>query len=99
MPAEVAEHLLAVLREALSNAARHAGATRVEVVLEVGDTLHLTVRDDGRGMPVEVLRRSGLANLAARAAAVGGRLEVRSGPDGGAELLWTADLRPAPDPA
>jgi len=92
VPPEVAEHLLAVLREALSNAARHAGASRVEVVLEVGDTLHLTVRDDGRGMPPGVHRRSGLANLASRAEEVGGRFEVTSSPDGGTELLWTADL-------
>ena len=98
VPPEVAEHLLAVLREALSNAARHADASRVEVVLEVGDTLHLTVRDNGRGMPPEAGRRSGLANLAARAQAVNGRFEVTISPGGGAELLWTADLRMADRP-
>ena len=53
VPPAVAEHLLAVLREALSNAARHAGASRVEVVLDVGDEVRLTVRDDGRGLPAE----------------------------------------------
>lgn len=98
VPPEVAEHLLAVLREALSNAARHADASRVEVVLEVGDTLHLTVRDDGCGLPGGAERRSGLANLAARAEEVGGRFAVSAGPGGGTELLWTADLQQAERP-
>ena len=99
VPPEVADHLLAVLREALSNAARHSGASRVEVVLEVGETLHLTVRDDGRGLPAEAVRHSGLANLAARAQEVDGRFEVASGPEGGTELLWTADLTRDDEPA
>ena len=92
VPAEVAEHLLAVLREALSNAARHARASRVEVVLEVGDAAQLTVRDDGRGLPADLDRRSGLANLADRAVQLGGSFEIGPGPDGGTELVWRAPL-------
>ena len=92
VPAEVAEHLLAVLREALSNAARHAEARRVEVVLEVGAEVHLEVRDDGRGLPADVDRRSGLANLAERAAQVGGSFSVGPAPEGGTLLVWTAPL-------
>jgi signal transduction histidine kinase len=89
---ELGDHLQAVLREALSNAARHAGATRVEVVLEVGDAVQLVVRDDGRGLPAEESRRSGLANLAQRAALMGGELRVAARPDGGTEVVWTAPL-------
>lgn len=103
VPDDVAEHLLAVLREALSNAARHAHASKVEVVLEVGDDVLLTVRDDGRGLPADVERRSGLANLAERAAAVGGTFAAGPGPTGGTELVWRAplvrDLRDAARPS
>ena len=92
VPPAVAEHLLAVLREALSNAARHADARRVEVVLEVADDVRLTVRDDGRGLPTDGRRHSGLAHLESRAAEVGGAFAVAPGPDGGTELVWTAPL-------
>ena len=93
VPPDVAEHLLAVLREALSNIARHAGAHSVDVVLEVGDDVRLVVRDDGRGMPETSVPRSGLANLAKRATEVGGSFDVGAGPDGeGTELIWCAPL-------
>jgi signal transduction histidine kinase len=91
MPAEIAEHLLVVLREALSNAARHAGASRVEVTADVGRDLILTVRDDGSGIK-DTTRRSGLANLAERAAQLGGALEIRSAETGGTELRWQVPL-------
>jgi signal transduction histidine kinase len=88
VPPAVADHLLAVLREALSNAARHARSSRVEVVLDVGDEVRLTVRDDGRGLPADVTRRSGLAHLEARAAEVGGTFAAGPGPGGGTGLTW-----------
>ncbi len=66
-PAGVAENLIHALREALSNAARHAAATSVDVSVEVGQDAVLTVRDNGSGMKT-TSRRSGLANLADRAA-------------------------------
>ena len=92
VPPDVAEHLLAVLREALSNAARHASADAVDVVLEVSDDVLLLVRDDGRGMPEQAIRKSGLANLAQRATDVGGSFAVGPGPAGGTELTWRAPL-------
>ena len=92
VPPAVAEHLLAVLRELLSNAARHAGASRVEVELEVGDAVQLTIRDDGKGLPAGLGRRSGLANLATRAAELGGTLRVDTPPGGGTELRWAVPL-------
>lgn len=95
VPVPVAEHLLAVLREALSNAARHARAHRVDVDLHVvtdGQGVQLTVRDDGVGMATGDSRRSGLANLAERAAQVGGTLTVAAVPEGGTELRWAAPL-------
>jgi signal transduction histidine kinase len=96
VPAATGEHLLAVLREALSNAARHAVARHVVVQLDVHDDVRLLVRDDGVGLP-DHGRRSGLANLAARASGLGGTLSVRSlpPPERGTELVWTAPLPPA----
>jgi signal transduction histidine kinase len=85
---EITEHVLATLREALSNVARHARAARVEVLLAVrGSTLQLRVEDNGIGMPAEG-GRSGLVNVAARAGQLGGRLTISSSSGGGTRLLW-----------
>jgi signal transduction histidine kinase len=91
IPAQAEDNLLSALREALANAARHAGATRVEVTVERGAGLALRVRDDGVGMSGST-RRSGLANLERRAARLGGALAVRSAADGGTELDWSVPL-------
>ncbi len=84
----VAADLLAVVREALSNAARHAAATEVNVSVEVADGVHVVVEDDGRGLPRHPTR-SGLDNLARRAAGRGGRLEVGRGALSGTRLEWS----------
>jgi signal transduction histidine kinase len=89
---EVRGHLLAVLREALANAARHAAATTVEVVVAVGDEVVLTVRDDGVGYrPRE--RRSGVRNMTERAESLGGSLTVGTRAEGGTELVWRVPVR------
>lgn len=67
-----AEALVATLREALSNAARHARATEVEVTITLDEALVLEVRDNGIGISDRPGRRSGLANMAQRARDVGG---------------------------
>jgi len=85
---QVGEHLLAVLREALSNAARHAHASKVEVNLSAdARAITLTVTDNGVGMP-EGGRRSGLANLRERAEQLGGTFTTTPGPAGGAAVTW-----------
>ncbi|GAA3023758.1 two-component system sensor histidine kinase [Kitasatospora albolonga] len=92
VPTAVADHVVAVLGEALSNAVRHANAGRVEVVLQAtGTQVVLTVQDDGVGIP-EQGRRSGLRNLAERAEGLGGTLELAVPPGGGARLVWSAPL-------
>jgi signal transduction histidine kinase len=87
VPPGPGEHMLSALREALSNAARHAAAGRVDVTVEVGDELVLKVRDDGAGMG-QSTRRSGLANMAERAADLGGKLVVGPAEGGGTRLDW-----------
>ncbi|WP_147943915.1 GAF domain-containing protein [Microbispora hainanensis] len=92
VPAEVAEHLLAVLREALSNVVRHARATRADVAVHAADgRLTLVVEDNGVGIPAEG-RRSGLRNLADRAERLGGALALASPDGGGARLEWSVPL-------
>jgi signal transduction histidine kinase len=70
------EDVIAVVRETLSNVARHARATTVDVeVAAEGSELSIVVRDDGRGIG-DTDRRSGLANLRRRAEQYGGHLTV-----------------------
>ncbi|WP_375138105.1 GAF domain-containing protein [Streptomyces sp. Act143] len=90
---DVAEHAVAVLSEALTNVARHARATRADVVLETdGRELRLTVSDDGVGIPAGG-RRSGLRNMAERAEQLGGELESTSPPGGGTTLVWRVPVQ------
>ncbi len=92
VPERVIPHVLAVLREGLSNAARHSGASKVEVVLEVtGTWLKVTVRDNGVGIG-EVRRPSGTANLAERARLLGGTFELSPREGGGTELSWRVPI-------
>ena len=90
---EVAEQALAALREALSNAARHANASRVDVIVDTGSDGMLTVQvtDDGTGIS-DGGRRSGLRNLARRAEKLGGELRLEPADPGaprpGTRLAW-----------
>jgi signal transduction histidine kinase len=88
VPREIADDVVAVLSEALTNVARHARAGRADVVLETdGREVRLTVSDDGVGIPAEG-RRSGLRNMADRAEGVGGELTVHCPEQGGTTLVW-----------
>ena len=88
------EHLLTVLREALSNVARHANAPQVDVSVEANSELTLRVADDGTGIRSDA-RRSVLANMSARAALLGGTLHTGPADDDagtGTVLLWRVPL-------
>jgi signal transduction histidine kinase len=87
----LADHAEAVLREAVSNAVRHAAATELTVRVEVADDLSIAVTDNGRGFAGAVTE-SGLANLRDRAEAAGGRVSIESRSGGGTVLRWTAPL-------
>ena len=86
---DVAVELLATLREALSNVARHAQATRVDVEVVVSELVVLRVTDDGIGPPGHDGRRGhGLRNMEARAARRSGGFELRDGASTGTVLEW-----------
>ncbi|MCW1960335.1 MAG: GAF domain-containing protein [Mycobacterium sp.] len=89
--ATLADHAEAVVREAVSNAVRHAHAHTLTVNVRVEDELSLEVIDDGCGMPAHVTP-SGLNNLRARAKEVGGELVFATPPGGGTIVRWVAPL-------
>ena len=92
VPDDVAQDAVAVVREALANAARHARAHEVVVRIDVGRDLLVEVQDDGVGIPAQIAVRSGLANLEDRAVRRGGSLRVTALLDGGTHLQWSVPL-------
>lgn len=102
LPHDVATALFRVAQEALTNVLKHAQARQVHVTLDfVGGGVQLEVRDDGRGFDADALRHDphagiGLRNMHERMEALGGRLELRSGPDGTRVVAEVPDtIRPA----
>lgn len=94
---DLASELLATLREALSNVARHARATQVEVRVTVSDHVRLQIIDDGSGPPGPTeVRGHGLRNMEARAVRRGGRFTLKEAPSGGSALEWRIPLDPPP---
>jgi len=92
---ELAEDVVAVVREGLANVARHASARTADVAIVVDDAgVIVTVDDDGRGMSHASRRSSGTANLRARAERHGGEFELLGRESGGTRLRWTALLSP-----
>lgn len=89
--AELAEHAEAVVTEAISNAVRHANATRLTIAIEIADELRIDVVDNGRGLPAHVTE-AGLRKLRERAESVGGTFHIGDASGGGAQLRWTAPL-------
>ncbi|MEU7909372.1 GAF domain-containing sensor histidine kinase [Actinoplanes sp. NPDC049118] len=89
IPDDIVPELLAVLREALANAARHAEATNVRVSVRAADNeVVIQVEDDGVGMD-PALARSGVVNMGERAHDLGGSFEAGPGPGGkGTVVTW-----------
>ncbi|CAO5150560.1 two-component system, NarL family, sensor histidine kinase DevS [Frankia sp. AiPs1] len=98
VPPAIRPHMLAALREALSNIARHARATRIDVLLRVTSVdVLVEVRDDGCG-PGGASRSSGLTNLRRRAVDLGGRMAFGPGENGiGTTVSWQVPLITPPE--
>ena len=92
--APVRHHLFLAFKEAVHNAARHAGASAVRVTLSLtDDQLELTVGDDGRGFePAAAAQGHGLANMARRLAELGGRCTIVSSPGAGCTVRLAVRL-------
>jgi signal transduction histidine kinase len=87
--AAAATHLYRIAQEAVNNALRHAGARRIILRLhDAGETVDLTIDDDGRGLPVapQATRGMGLPVMEYHARLIGGRLDVRSEPGKGVQI-------------
>lgn len=88
----LANHAEAVLREAVSNAVRHANATSLAINVSVEDDVRVEVVDDGVGISGDITE-SGLRNLRQRADDAGGEFTVENMPTRGTLLRWSAPLR------
>jgi signal transduction histidine kinase len=87
----LADHAEAVVREAVSNAIRHARATTLTVSVKVEDDLRIEVIDDGQGIPDDITG-SGITNMRRRAEEVGGSFVIERAAAGGTLLRWSAPL-------
>ncbi len=96
LDSEIVDHVAAVVREALANAARHAGASSVSVILSAADgkNLAVSITDNGKGVG-DPSRISGLGNMRARAEELGGSFAIVSPVkpgEGGTRIEWTIPL-------
>jgi signal transduction histidine kinase len=113
LPDETETHLFRIVQEALTNVARHSGATKVAIHLRTdGDAIRLTLSDNGRGLtrsPVQTATPSGdgagsgigmgLSGMRARARSAGGGLNLKSEPGGGVTVeVWAPVSKPATAP-
>lgn len=95
---ELADDVVAVVREGLANVARHAEAKTADVSIVVDELgVTVTIDDDGRGIPFGSRRSSGTGNLQERAARRGGGLLLSARDGGGTRLAWTAPLPEKPE--
>lgn len=88
----LAADALAVIREAISNCARHAHASRLEILVALTDRrLAVDITDNGQGIGTPD-RWSGLANMRTRAERHNGTFEVTAAKGGGSHLAWTVEV-------
>jgi len=93
VPQSTGDHIVAVVREGLTNAGKYAHATRYEVILRVSDRVVLEILDNGIGIALPLTRPGlGLANLRDRAQKLGGSFEIHPRRDGGTRLIWSVPL-------
>jgi signal transduction histidine kinase len=86
LPAAVEVAAFRIVAEALTNAVRHAEARTCRVELRARDDLVVEVVDDGRGLPRQIVRGTGLESMSARAAELGGSLRVERLHGGGTQV-------------
>jgi signal transduction histidine kinase len=97
LPPDVRHNIFLIVKEALTNALKHAAASKVRVKAKVSaDILEILVQDDGNGFnPASPLedKHNGLGNMRRRAEAIGGRLELQSAPGTGTTVRLVVNLK------
>ena len=97
LPPDVRHNIFLIVKEALTNSLKHAGAGEVLVLAKVSaDTLEISVQDNGKGFdmsPPAESRRNGMGNMRRRAEAIGGRLELQSAPGTGTTVRLVVNLK------
>jgi len=92
--ADAAHHVRSVVREALSNIVKHAGASHVQIVVAADDELVVTVADNGKGLGPRLAGSGhGLRNMEARARNAGGRFRASPNSPSGTVIEWAVPLR------
>jgi len=102
LPDETETHLFRIAQEALTNVARHSGAKHVHMKLEArGEEIHLSIQDDGCGLPATPVNERGLGmiGMRARARSAGGDVSVRSRPGEGVSIAVRAPVSAGTKPA
>ena len=90
---DLVDDVVAVVREGLSNVARHAAATHADIAIAAADgRFTVRIEDDGRGLREGNDRASGTANLEQRARGYGGRFSLTGAATGGTVLLWDVPM-------
>jgi signal transduction histidine kinase len=99
LPPDVRHNIFLIVKEALTNALKHAAASEVRVQAKVpANTLEILVQDDGKGFDSASLAestRNGLGNMRRRAEAIGGRLKLQSAPGQGTSVKLSVNLQTA----
>jgi signal transduction histidine kinase len=98
LPDETETHLFRIVQEALTNVARHSGATRVGIHLRAADgAIRLTLTDNGSGLKQSRNGGMGLIGMRARARSAGGELKLTTQPGAGVTIeVWAPLTQPAP---
>jgi PAS domain S-box-containing protein len=86
--ADVLDDLVPTLREALTNVARHANASRVTIDVQAGPDLRVLIQDNGTGLPPDRAAGHGLTNMTERARVLGGDCTITNRPTGGTAVDW-----------
>jgi len=97
LPPDVRHNIFLIVKEALTNALKHAGGSEVRVLAKMSaHTLEISVQDQGKGFdpasPAES-RRNGLGNMRRRAEAIGARLELQSTPGSGTTVRLVVNVK------
>ena len=103
LPPDLRHNIFLIVKEALTNALKHADAREVQVQVKIsGHTLEILVQDDGRGFDPASLaedRRNGVGNMRRRAEAIGGKLAWQSAPNQGTTVTFSVNLQKTTNPA